>query len=46
MQYKNNDLIKTVAPKPQVQGEMRNIANVYMAKIIAYYENEMKTPGN
>lgn len=26
-----------------VQGRMRNIANVYIAKIIAYYENKMKT---
>jgi hypothetical protein len=46
MQYKNNGLIKTFAPKPQVQGEMRNIANVYIAKIVAYYENKMKTGFN
>jgi hypothetical protein len=44
MQYKNNDLIKTFAPKPQV-GEMRDIANVYITKIVAYYENKMKNRG-
>jgi hypothetical protein len=37
-----------INPKPSLQnltmqGEMRNIAHVYVAKIVAYYENKMKT---
>jgi hypothetical protein len=39
---------RMINPKPSLQnltmqGEMRNIANVYMTKIVAYYENKMKT---